>query len=99
MPGTRRGPRLPDLGDTAAPRNENDYLSLPNSPTFLRRQPAAMSRRPSNPEPPDERSPLLAGPRPSRIRIPSANGSPRLPGGPSLSRNQSYAGMARPGPT
>ncbi|KAK3375356.1 chloride channel [Podospora didyma] len=75
------------------------YLSLPGSPTAFRRQPAittdagsrSRSRRPSNSELPDERSPLLTTSR-SRIRIHSAHGSPRVP---NLSRNQSYADSVR----
>ncbi|KAK4165402.1 putative chloride channel protein [Cladorrhinum sp. PSN259] len=68
----------------------SQYLSLPSSPTSFRR-PRPMSRRPSNSEAPDERSPLLLGaPRSARVRIHSAHGSPRIP---ALSRNQSYAAM------
>ncbi|AEO69512.1 2006568b-32ea-4692-bc17-f99c610b2fd9 [Thermothielavioides terrestris] len=94
MPGRRHGPRLLEVAGADAQANNNDvehqsrYLSLPSSPTSFRRQPATMSRRQSNAEPPDERSPLLAGPRTSHIRISSAHGSPRIP---NLSRNQSYA--------
>ncbi|KAK4123670.1 hypothetical protein N657DRAFT_573235 [Parathielavia appendiculata] len=93
MTGRRHGPGLPDVVTTndnngAEQQQHGHYLSLPSSPTSFRRQPATMSRRPSNPEPPDERSPLLAGPRTSRMRIHSAQGSP---GVPNLSRNQSYA--------
>lgn len=69
------------------PSQSSQYLSLPSSPTSFRR-PRVMSRRPSNAEPPDERSPLLGAPRTSRVRISSAHGSPRVP---HLSRNQSYA--------
>ncbi|KAK4106660.1 hypothetical protein N658DRAFT_491293 [Parathielavia hyrcaniae] len=91
MTGRRHGPRLPDVDTNddngAEQQHHGHYLSLPSSPTSFRR-PATMSRRPSNSEPPDERSPLLAGTRTSRIRIHSAQGSPRVP---NLSRNQSYA--------
>lgn len=50
-----------------------------------------MSRRNSNTEGPDERSPLLQTSR-SRIRIQSTHGSPRVP---DLSRNQSYTGSVK----
>lgn len=99
MTGRRHGrQRLPDAAAAAAADSDNygtgteqqsQYLSLPASPTSFRRQARSMSRRPSNAEPPDERSPLLGAPRTSRIRIASAHGSPRVP---NLSRNQSYAG-------
>ncbi|KAJ4292212.1 hypothetical protein N0V88_005843 [Collariella sp. IMI 366227] len=93
MPGRRHGPRL--ANPAAAGRDDNGngleqqgtYLSLPSSPTSFRRPPV-MSRRPSTSDAPDERSPLLAASRTSRIRIHSAHGSPRVP---TLSRNQSYA--------
>ncbi|KAK4115178.1 hypothetical protein N656DRAFT_766443 [Canariomyces notabilis] len=98
MASRRHTPRLREPRDAASDSNGNDagdaerhgqYLSLPSSPTSFRRQPTYASRRPSNAEPPDERSPLLGtGARTSRIRIHSAHGSPRVP---NLSRNQSYA--------
>ncbi|KAK0709024.1 chloride channel [Lasiosphaeria miniovina] len=50
------------------------------------------SRRPSNPDAPDERSPLLTVSSRSRIRNQSAHGSPRAP---LLSRNQSYVDSIR----
>lgn len=74
---------------TATERPQGQYLSLPSSPTNVRRPRPNFSRRPSTNEPLDERSPLLGASRPSRIRIHSAHGSPRVP---LLSRNQSYAG-------
>jgi chloride channel 3/4/5 len=96
MAARRHGARLPDISaagndNSGAPADQQGhYLSLPSSPTSFRRPPASMSRRPSNAEAPDERSPLLGAPRTtSRIRIHSAHGSPRVP---MLSRNQSYAG-------
>ncbi|KAH6627701.1 chloride channel [Chaetomium tenue] len=105
MTGRRHGVRLPDI--VAAGNSNNDgtgadsgtgteqqgqYLSLPSSPTNVRRPRPNMSRRPSTNEPIDERSPLLGAARPSRIRIHSAHGSPRVP---LLSRNQSYADSVR----
>ncbi|EAQ89034.1 hypothetical protein CHGG_05653 [Chaetomium globosum CBS 148.51] len=105
MASRRYGVRLPDI--VAAGNSNNDgsgadsstgteqqgqYLSLPSSPTNVRRPRPNMSRRPSTNEPIDERSPLLGAARPSRIRIHSAHGSPRVP---LLSRNQSYADSVR----
>ncbi|KAK3898123.1 chloride channel [Staphylotrichum tortipilum] len=98
MAGRRHGPRLQDdAAMTPAGTDDADhqgqYLSLPSSPTSLRRPQNQMSgARPSTAEPPDERSPLLGGTRTSRIRIQSAQGSPRVP---ALSRNQSYADSAK----
>ena len=85
----------PAAADTSSDHQSSQYLSLPSSPTSLRRpanptMSGAGGGRPSTAEPPDERSPLLGGNRTSRIRIQSAQGSPRVP---ALSRNQSYAGM------
>ncbi|KAK0623245.1 chloride channel [Immersiella caudata] len=71
--------------------SQSSYFSVPPSPTSHRRLHPNMSRRPSNSDLPDERSPLLAGSR-SRIRIQSTHGSPRAP---HLSRNQSYADSIR----
>ncbi|KAK4146332.1 chloride channel [Dichotomopilus funicola] len=73
-------------------QSQSQYLSLPGSPTQARRHRPTLSRRPSNADAPDERSPLLGAPRTSRIRIHSAHGSPRVP---TLSRNQSYADSVR----
>ncbi|KAH6841053.1 chloride channel [Chaetomium sp. MPI-CAGE-AT-0009] len=108
MAGRRHGVRLPDIvavgsnndgtstgigADSATGReSQGHYLSLPSSPTNVRRQRPGMSRRPSTTEQIDERSPLLGASRPSRIRIHSAHGSPRVP---LLSRNQSYADSVR----
>ncbi|KAK3301923.1 chloride channel [Chaetomium strumarium] len=90
MPGRRHGPRLPEGAGNDSSEGQSQYLSLPNSPTSVRRPVANMSRRPSTAEqPPDERSPLLGVPRTSHTRrVHSAHGSPRIP---HLSRNQSYA--------
>ncbi|KAM7201032.1 H(+)/Cl(-) exchange transporter 3 [Naviculisporaceae sp. PSN 640] len=71
---------------------DSSFLSVPDSPISFRRHPATMSRRPSNSEPPDERTSLLGGTSRSRIRIQSSHGSPRAP---LLSRNQSYAESVR----
>ncbi|AEO57469.1 hypothetical protein MYCTH_2303682 [Thermothelomyces thermophilus ATCC 42464] len=105
MTGRRHGARLPEIvaAGNAAGIDDNTpaassaepqgYLSLPSSPTAIRRPRSNMSRQGSNTEPPDERSPLLGGGnRTSRIRIHSAHGSPRVP---ALSRNQSYADSPR----
>ncbi|KAK1750734.1 chloride channel [Echria macrotheca] len=98
MPGRRHAPRQRDntaeAGDPALQdpdEGPSNYLSGPPSPTSFRRIPRNMSRRPSNPDVPDERSPLLTSSR-SRIRISSAHDSPRAP---LLSRNQSYADSVR----
>ncbi len=73
----------------STPRRENiTFASQPSSPTSYRRAPTSLSRRPSNPDNPDERTSLLTTSR-SRIRKHSAHDSPRQP---NLSRNQSYAG-------
>src|SRR3569833_3199502 len=71
-----------------------DYLSLPPSPTTVRRVGTMDSNRRASlsEHPPDERSPLLQAPR-SRIRIQSTHGSPRHP---HLSRNQRYPGNVAP---
>ncbi|KAK3356955.1 chloride channel [Lasiosphaeria hispida] len=80
-----------DGDDGPSNLDSSSYLSLPPSPTSFRRLPPNMSRRPSNPEAPDERTSLLGNSR-SRVRIHSAHGSPRAP---HLSRNQSYADSVR----
>src|SRR3569833_1790901 len=71
-----------------------DYLSLPPSPTTVRRVGTMDSNRRASlsEHPPDERSPLLQAPR-SRIRIQSTHGSPRQP---HHSKNQSYTGIVAP---
>ncbi|KAK5654171.1 hypothetical protein OQA88_7602 [Cercophora sp. LCS_1] len=104
MAGKRHAPRYRDLRDSVefereSPAQDGDegpstsepsnYFSGPPSPTSFRRLPRNMNRRPSNPDPPDERTALLAGTSRSRIRIHSSHGSPHL------SRNQSYVDSIR----
>ena len=84
----RREEDDPDEDGGTSTVENSGYLSIPASPSTLRRPRFDMSRHASFLDAPDERSPLLIR---SRIRISSTHGSPR---GPHLSRNQSYTGMS-----
>lgn len=81
--------RVPESSNNTGNVNNVSFtLSTPTSPTTYRRPRTAMSRRDSQTEGPDERSPLLQASR-SRIRIQSIQDSFRVP---DLSRNHSYSG-------